>query len=471
MSPRPPLLHGILLVLSGLLCLGGRLMAWGPHPEITQAALDTLGPDDPLGRILGTDLRRLTQYVWMADQRQQLLVKQDEVFYTDDYLLFPAAARHYDHLCPEVKQTYVPYFRRALQALRTESPRNAARWVGSLLHFTTDTGSPPHAAEIRGPVHSSMENWVQGPLIHIPGYQPRLLGGTDAEAEAAFLTRMDGLIAFCKERALRCRADVEGGRRELVEPVVLEAALETARVTADLLHTLGVLAGTQSGTAMLSGRALPPPQLQGHLSRLPVKIILKGTLCSTLADEDGRFSFRHLPPGRYVLIASAPGAVSPDVSVDLTSATSVTLPDLALTKPVVTGNLVRNPSFTQRWVSPDLPDHWSQPKRPGKLLTGKPVSEWTGEWIPLQKDVSYRLSAKWQSPAPSPDDSVEIFLRARARQDHAAPITEIAAIRAKAPEAALTASQDTTWVQVCVRSPGPPETALALVSLAPVAVP
>jgi len=28
-----------------------------------------------------------------------------------------------------------------LQALRTETPANAARWVGSLLHFVEDTGS------------------------------------------------------------------------------------------------------------------------------------------------------------------------------------------------------------------------------------------------------------------------------------------------------------------------------------------
>lgn len=89
------------------------------------------------------------------------------------------------------------------------NPRaNAARWIGSLLHFTTDTGSPPHAAGIPGqPVHSKMENWVNAKLIHIPDYQPRLLGNDDAAAEAGFLRRMDGLIEFSKQRAQRCRAD------------------------------------------------------------------------------------------------------------------------------------------------------------------------------------------------------------------------------------------------------------------------
>src|SRR5690349_15277433 len=97
------------------------LLAWGPHTEIAQAALDALGPHDPLIESLGSDAPRLSQYVWMADWRQQLLVRGDEVFYTDDYLLFPAAPKHYQHICPEVQQTYSPYFRRALQALRTES--------------------------------------------------------------------------------------------------------------------------------------------------------------------------------------------------------------------------------------------------------------------------------------------------------------------------------------------------------------
>ncbi len=78
--------------------------------------------------------------------------------------------RHLDHLVPEVNRTYDPYFRRALQALRTETPLNAARWIGSLLHFVEDTGSPPHPAEIHGDVHSKMENWVDAKQIHLPGY-------------------------------------------------------------------------------------------------------------------------------------------------------------------------------------------------------------------------------------------------------------------------------------------------------------
>ena len=53
----------------------------------------------------------------------------------------------------------------AAPALLSESPANAARWLGSLLHFVEDTGSPPHAAEIRGPLHIKMENWIDAGKI------------------------------------------------------------------------------------------------------------------------------------------------------------------------------------------------------------------------------------------------------------------------------------------------------------------
>jgi len=117
------------------LTLPARLLAWGPHSEITQAAMDTLPPDDPLVRELGDAFGKLHDYCWMADWRRQLHREAGAWFYVDDYLLFPSMITHRDHLCPEVKQTYDPFFRRALQALRTESPVNAARWIGAILHW------------------------------------------------------------------------------------------------------------------------------------------------------------------------------------------------------------------------------------------------------------------------------------------------------------------------------------------------
>ncbi len=143
--------------------------------------------------------------VWMGDWKDSLVsveerwtadrqyVQPSAQIYTNDYLIFPLAPKHYLHIAPGVTETYKPFFLRALQALRMETPANAARWIGSLRHFTTDTGAPPHAAGILGEAHTKMENWVDGSQVRIAGYHPQLLGSTDEEAEAGFKRRTAGL--------------------------------------------------------------------------------------------------------------------------------------------------------------------------------------------------------------------------------------------------------------------------------------
>ena len=438
------------------LAFASSALAWGPHSEIAQAALEAMGPEDSLALHLGADTKRLVQYVWMADNRQQLLSKTDEVFYADDVLLFPAATKHYEHICPAVQQTYSPYFRRALQALRTESPHNAARWIGSLLHFTTDTGSPPHAATINGPVHSKMENWLNAKLIHIPDYKPQLLGSDDASAEAGFIQRMDGLIAFSKQRADRCRADVEADRREPVEPIVLESALETARVTADLLHTLGVLTAKTTGDASLIGKVIAPKLDHPQLSRLPVKIILRDTLYSTLTSDDGTFTFTHLPAGEYRPVISALGVVKDLPPVNLSAGGSVTLDAVDLSAEAG-GNLLRNPDFKLRWVSAEGFDHWNSRMPSGRLGGPKPVREWESEKIPLQPGITYRLTVRWKPDAATAAEAPDIFVRTKAKPSYDSPPTDSAILTPVKTELTLTGSMEAVWAQVIVRTRGTPD--------------
>src|SRR5262245_54447367 len=86
--------------------------AWGPHTEITTAALAVLPQRDRLRRYLGADFDRLARdYCWMADWKEA--VRPDH--YADDYLLFPGMTTHLSHKLPEVRRTFAPYFRRALQ--------------------------------------------------------------------------------------------------------------------------------------------------------------------------------------------------------------------------------------------------------------------------------------------------------------------------------------------------------------------
>src|SRR4051812_15608047 len=319
-----------------------RAVAWGPHPSITRAAIDALGTDDALIRQLGASASALTNYAWMGDFRRLPFEDGEEAFYADDYLIFPGVSTHFDHILPEVKQTYRPYFTRALQALRTENPANAARWIGSLLHFAEDTGSPPHAAQIRGDVHTIMENWVDAELIAIPEYRPKSFGPSDEEALLGFLKRMDELIEFSGARGRRLQVPVTVGDRKAVKPIVLECALETSRVMADLLHTLGQLSqkgGKDTGTLRGVISAGVPT---GPLARFPAKIVLEGTAFSTLADNDGHFTFRNLPPARYQMAVFRPSAELVRTSVELEAGG---IKESAISLPSEQPNLIRNGDF------------------------------------------------------------------------------------------------------------------------------
>jgi Carboxypeptidase regulatory-like domain len=374
-----------------MLWSAGQCIAWGPHPEITQAAVDTLGSDAPIARELGPELKRLRDYCWMADWRRQLHREAGAWFYTDDYLLFPRMTTHRDHLCPEVKQTYEPYFRRALQALRTETPVNAARWIGSIIHFTEDTGSPPHAAEIRGDVHSKMENWVDAKAIKIDGYHPQSLGATDDEAVAGFLRRMDGLIAFSKERAERAKPFVLAGDRPATEPIVLESALECSRIVADLLCTLGKLAEQPAGDgAALQGTitSIAAPGLE----KVAAKVVLVGTPFSTIADSEGHYAFHGLPTGTYQLASWRPGSAVTTASAAV-AAHQTALLNLALSAEATPGNLVRNSAFDLIWLGSAQPDDWY----PVKSRIDGP--HWEGELVPLENGKTYRLEVLWQEEA------------------------------------------------------------------------
>ena len=383
-----------------LIMTSASALAWGPHPAITQAALDALGPNDALVRHLGSQASRLTNNAWMADYRNLVYQEPGEVIYANDYLLFPEAPEHLDHICPEVKKTFRPYYTRAIQALRMETTTNASRWLGSLLHFIEDTGSPPHAAEIRGAIHSKMENWVDARKIQINGYQPQSFGATEEEAFKGLLDRMDRLIEFSRERANKVRFGVEIGNRSAVEPHVLECALETSRVTADLLHTLGqFVSGPSNQLCILRG--VVGSQEPAGTEPFAAKIMIGGSSWSTMADGFGNFEFRNLPPGKHDLVAFRAGSGILRRSVELHPGTNTV--ELAL--PTAPANLVRNGDFSIKWVKPDAPDCWIGTK-----------SMWYGEVIPLKQGQRYRVTANFR-----PAMNGEVVVRWAKPVPHALP--------------------------------------------------
>jgi len=395
MSKQSFFVYVLLVVVGGL---HSQVHAWGPHPQITQAALEVLPNIEQAKAQLGEDnVAALTSYCWMPDWRGRDL----GTFYADDYLLIPAMPRHVGHTMPAVAAAFEPYFRRALQALRTESPANACRQLGPLVHFVEDVGAPPHAKE-NCPHHGELENWVKPELITIRGYQPRLLGQTDDEALQGIQTRIAELVAFSKERAERALPIVSSPEpdRSKAEPIILESAIESAKVTADVLFTvftLGLRPDSGPGRSALQG-TIAAPGAPGNDDQSP-RVVLLGTNYSTLAEGStsspagqwqGKFVFHHLPPGTYQVFVYRIGAMPVTAPVELREGevTSVAI-ELGPTEPV--GNLVYNPEGSIRVLVPDLPDRW--------LVSSSGKNKvWSSTVIPLKAGQKYQCGAVLKSP-------------------------------------------------------------------------
>jgi len=400
--------------------------AWGPHTEITAAALDVLPDRDKLRKYLGDDWPRLAKdYCWMADWQEA--VRPDH--YADDYLLFPAMPGHVSHMLPQVRQTYAPYFRRALQAVRTESPQNAARWVGSLLHFVQDSGSPPHTTGIGGPLHAKMEQWVDATQISLKDYQPRLLGKTDKEALRGFQERMEALVEYSKVRALKLKPILEKLDKRADQPLELESALETARVTADVVHTLFTLGLAEPAKAGCTLEGKLRYKAPAGYAQVPAKVMLAGTDYSTTTDSEGGYCFRNLPAGRYTVHILALGHEAESVPVELRAGETTRLAAPELKADSIPGNLVRNPRFQVRWIKTDQPDWWRRDTQKGgrwaSALIRVPVDQKCAVRVEFVADKQMPVVVRWRANPAQASDSREAALDASRKDDAGRLVAEI----------------------------------------------
>lgn len=425
--------------------------AWGPHEVITQAALDALGPNDALILQLGAQAQRLTNCVWMGDYFGVIMEEPTDLFYADDYLLFPGTTTYFDHTGPDVRNAFRPFYFRAVQALQTENPANAARWVGALLHFIQDAGCPPHAAGLRGDVHTKMETWIESDRVRIPGYPPREMGNTTDEVFDELLRRLGKLITDAEQKGRRLRISVEIGNQSVVRPVVLESALDCARLSADLLHALGPVARIGgAGRGSLRGNIVS--QSPTGLERFPAKVMLEGTSYSTLADLSGQYEFRNLPASNYTVIAfrcgNFLGRSQVNVKPKQTNVCELTLsPDAK--------NLVPNGNFKLAWVRATSPDYWYQTK-----------SGWEGEPILLKAGQKYRLVANYK-----PAGKSTILVRWMHSFEHALPRYKIEprfqtkVLSPTERELSLIGSVDCGFLHLTVRGRANPATAFESISL------
>lgn len=400
MTRKLPLLMSCIVVIVLSVASTSRAWGWGPHVEITKAAQNVVPDAERWKHELGeANWADLSKYCLLPDQRGRDLGD----FYADDYLLTRETPQHIRHVMPFVKEAFAPSFRRALQALRTETPVNASRQLGALIHFVEDAGAPPHAKE-QCPYHTKMENWVRAEQITIDGYQPRLLGNNDDEALAGLLQRVAELVEFSKARAERALPLVQqtSPDRAQVEAILLESALESARATADVLHTVLTLGlAPQPDGAGLAGTVTADllPQGDDHGARILLLDTNYTTLATTLTPRptgpnwQGSYAFSHLPPGTYNVLAYRTGSQSRTAKKVVLEAGKVTRLDFALPPTSPRGNLIENPEGQVAYVQAKIPDRWRASEETGAERT------WVSAPVSVKPGVSYYCGAAVKDPA------------------------------------------------------------------------
>ncbi len=446
------------------------------HSGIIHASLMAIPPGDRIQEHWGDEVWRLHEYVQMADWINTLVSQREDwdtggqtleqpgiQFFANDYLLFPSAPHAFQHLAPDVKATYRPYFLRALQALRMESSANAARWTGSLLHFVTDSGSPPHAIGLHGSAHTKMESWLDTSVIDLSEYHPKMLGENDEAAVQGLAARMDDLIAFSAIRANAMLPFVKVDDRAHMEPLAVESAAETARVAADVIHTLLQLTDPETKSAGASFIAtITAPAVDG-VPNLPAKLVLMETGYSTLSEEAlpafhayrGVFSLRNIPPGAYRMAIERIGSQTlylPPVTLKPGERLRT---DYALQATPIPGNLVPNPDLKLHWLTRDAPDHWR---------LDAPRHQWLSDDIPVIPGQAYRTGCELRGQAAG---GVELQWMAHAWENMKTATIPFDFAKSSQAEMSVTAPAGAIFVRFIVKSQKDPSSAVAEVFLRP----
>ena len=403
-----PLAIGVLLALIAV-----HVWGWGskPHSQIVDAALTVIPPADGLSIRLQGEALNLRNDVQMADWVNSLVqlsetwragtesFPQNEAeYFANDYLIFPEAPHQFNHSVPR-GIGHVPTILPAGGTGAANRNANQCRTMGgSLLHFVTDSGSPPHTIGLRGANHTKMENWLDASQINIAGYHPVLLGSTDTTAVQGLIDEMHALIAKDKIIALRMTPFAEANDRSQIEPLALACATNTAKVTADVVHTLMILAAqapaSNSGSIAASVSAPSAPMFE----LLPAKLVLLNTNYSTLSEASsivgeryqGSFVLRNLPAGVYRAAIERVGAETLLTEPFNVTKGRVSHFDWQMKPSAPQDNLVQNPDFILRWVSRNAPDHWHFDSKD---------KCWVSDNIPVQAGKAYEFWAEARSTA------------------------------------------------------------------------
>jgi hypothetical protein len=233
----------------------------------------------------------------------------------------------------------------------------------------------------------------------------------------------------------------------------LESALECARVTADVLHTIATLAVNHPAQG-LELRGTVRSEIAASEGRFPAKIIFGGTNISTLTDNSGWFRVRNIPPGNHRISIIQPGSEA--LETNLTVNASVTNLNFTL-RP--NGNLVRNGDFKTHWITTNTPDFWS-----------KSGTAWEGEILALKARQRYRVRANFQ-----PDSDAQVVVRWSSEQPFIVPKPakpppfKSRTLTSDEAEFFITGSKEAALMLLTVRTPGHPTNGVTRLTVTPVA--
>lgn len=110
------------------------------------------------------------------------------------------------------------------------------RFLGVLLHHMQDRGAFAYWPALHMKGHITEQK-----LIHLKGYHPQILGNTAEDVISQIVHRMHLLSEFQNERVLKVVKAHRSGKRNEIDSAVLEFALETCKLTADIILTVAHL--------------------------------------------------------------------------------------------------------------------------------------------------------------------------------------------------------------------------------------
>lgn len=405
--------------------------AWGPHIDITKAALERVPSSPEWADLMDKNFTaQIAGNAFLPDTWGIISSSNGEKFHANDYLQIKGVEVFAQHnLGGSDGATKVPYtqrdafkayFKKAVRALQMETPANAARRLGAIIHFTEDCGCPQHTNLLmkKAMRNHKSENFFTKEKIAIPNYTPVLFGDNIDAAADGLIKRLEALDAKTQPIAQELfekelfKNEKKGDMmdRKVIEPLNFKASKQSAEAVADLVYTALKIGTKPLDGAKLCGEITAPALPLPDSDKLVARVWLLDsngdiTDIDTFTDGGvvdkqkglwtGKFSLRNLPEGKFKLMAYRQGGqieTSPIFELKKSEPTKV---NLALKESSPKGNLVLNSDCSIKTLFKDkpIPDCWY------KNIFYYPRKHWLSARFNIEPMRSYKMGVKLKDPS------------------------------------------------------------------------